>query len=194
MGSQRVCMTEATGHICMAIICPSCACAQLFLVPHSSFVLCCSRRNLSRCKHCSKGFQIPVKSRCKYGTGCSHRQGVLISGGVWAPGRSRKNHWKQPEGPAQSTPYSTIHQPPVGLGFLISKKGNITTVQPLIETDKIKYSDVFGKRAWQAVDCALKKEISCFCQVACCMTLLLKKGILWLKWCAIFCSGNGEFV
>ena len=81
------------------------------------------------------------------------------------PGRHRKNHWKQPEGPAQSTPYSTIHQPPVGLGFLISKKGNITTVQPLIETDKIKYSNVFGKRAWQAVDCTLKKEISCFCQV-----------------------------
>ena len=34
-------------------ICPKCACMQLFLVPH------CSRRYLSRCKHCSKGSLVP---------------------------------------------------------------------------------------------------------------------------------------
>jgi len=31
-------------------ICPSCICMQLFLVPYSFFVLCCSRRGLSKCK------------------------------------------------------------------------------------------------------------------------------------------------
>ena len=83
-GHKESGMTEATGHACMSVICPNCACTQLFLVPHSFFVLCCSRRNLSRCKHCSKGFQVPgcLKRRCKYGTGCLPRQGVLISGGV----------------------------------------------------------------------------------------------------------------
>ena len=38
------------------IICPNCACMQLFLVPYSFF--CCSRRLLSRCRHCSKGSQV----------------------------------------------------------------------------------------------------------------------------------------
>ena len=42
-------------------ICPSCACTQLFLVPYSFFVFCCSRRGVSRCKHCSKGSQVPAK-------------------------------------------------------------------------------------------------------------------------------------
>ena len=32
-------------------ICPSCTCTQLFLVPNSFFVSCCSRRGVSRCKH-----------------------------------------------------------------------------------------------------------------------------------------------
>ena len=31
---------------------------QLFLVPYSFFVFCCWRRGVSRCKHCSKGFQV----------------------------------------------------------------------------------------------------------------------------------------
>ena len=34
-------------------ICLSCAGTQLFLVPYSFFVLCCSRRSVSRCQHCS---------------------------------------------------------------------------------------------------------------------------------------------
>ena len=33
---------------------------QLFLVPYSFFVFCCSRRGLSRCKHCSKWSQVPA--------------------------------------------------------------------------------------------------------------------------------------
>ena len=41
-------------------ICPNCACIQLFLVPYSFFVFGCLRRNLSRCKHCSKGSQVPA--------------------------------------------------------------------------------------------------------------------------------------
>ena len=37
----------------LLIICPNiAACVQLFLVPYSFFVFCCSRRRLSRCKHC----------------------------------------------------------------------------------------------------------------------------------------------
>ena len=32
-------------------ICPNCTCTQLFLVPYSFFVSCCSRSRLSRCKH-----------------------------------------------------------------------------------------------------------------------------------------------
>ena len=37
--------------------------AQLFLVPCSFFVFCCSRRGGSRCKHCSKGSQVPGLSQ-----------------------------------------------------------------------------------------------------------------------------------
>ena len=46
--------------ILLSIICPNFACTQLFLVPHSFFVFCCLRRHLSRCKHCSKGPQVPA--------------------------------------------------------------------------------------------------------------------------------------
>ena len=35
---------------------------QLFLSPYSLFVCCCWRRRLSRCKHCSKGPQVPAVS------------------------------------------------------------------------------------------------------------------------------------
>ena len=34
----------------VSIICPSCACLHLFLVPHSFFIFCSSRRGVSRCK------------------------------------------------------------------------------------------------------------------------------------------------
>ena len=33
---------------------------RYFLIPYSFFVLCCLRRCLSRCKHCSKGSQVPA--------------------------------------------------------------------------------------------------------------------------------------
>ena len=36
-GHKESGMTEATGHACMAIICPNCACTWLFLVPHVDF-------------------------------------------------------------------------------------------------------------------------------------------------------------
>ena len=39
--------------ILLSIICPNCACTQLFSVPYSFFAFCCPRRCLSRCKHCS---------------------------------------------------------------------------------------------------------------------------------------------
>ena len=39
----------------LSIICPSCACTQLYLVPCSLFVFCCWRRHLSRCKPRRKG-------------------------------------------------------------------------------------------------------------------------------------------
>ena len=48
--------------ILLSIICPNCICMQLFLVSYSFFVFCCSRRHLSRCKHCSKGSQVPGPS------------------------------------------------------------------------------------------------------------------------------------
>ena len=35
-------------------------CTQLFLVPYSFFAFCCWGRGLSRCKHWSKGTQVPV--------------------------------------------------------------------------------------------------------------------------------------
>ena len=52
--------------ILLPIICPSCTCTQLFLVPYSVFAFCCLRRCLSRCKHCSKGSQVPacLRSSC----------------------------------------------------------------------------------------------------------------------------------
>ena len=37
-------------------------CRLLFLVPCAFFVFCCSRRHLSRCKHWSKGYQVPGPS------------------------------------------------------------------------------------------------------------------------------------
>ena len=46
--------------ILLFIIFPNCACMQLSLVPYSFFIFCCSRRCLPRCKHSSKGSQIPV--------------------------------------------------------------------------------------------------------------------------------------
>ena len=46
--------------IFLSIICPNCACTQLFLVPYGFFVFCFSRRRLSRCKHCSRGSQVPA--------------------------------------------------------------------------------------------------------------------------------------
>ena len=42
------------------ILCPSRACVQLFLVPYSFFIFHCSRRYLSRRKHCSNGSQVPT--------------------------------------------------------------------------------------------------------------------------------------
>ena len=38
---------------------PNWACMQLFLVPYCFFVFCSSRKGMSRCKLCSKGFQVP---------------------------------------------------------------------------------------------------------------------------------------
>ena len=40
-------------------ICPNCACAQLLLVPCSFFVFCCSKRDVSRCRHCSIAARVP---------------------------------------------------------------------------------------------------------------------------------------
>ena len=48
--------------ILLSVICPSCPCTQLFLVPYSLFVFCCWRRSLSWCKHYSKGSQVPGPS------------------------------------------------------------------------------------------------------------------------------------
>ena len=43
--------------VCLCIfwsrICPNWGCTQLFLVPHSFFVFCYSRRHVSKCKFCS---------------------------------------------------------------------------------------------------------------------------------------------
>lgn len=41
-------------------ICPNCTCTQPFLVPRSFPVFCHSRRGVFRCKHCSKGSQVPT--------------------------------------------------------------------------------------------------------------------------------------
>ena len=50
------------GALCifLSIICSSCTCTQLFLVPYSFFVFCCSKRHLSRYQHSSKGPRIPA--------------------------------------------------------------------------------------------------------------------------------------
>ena len=40
-------------------ICPNCTCTQLFLVPYSFFVFCCSRRGVSKCKNCSTAAKGP---------------------------------------------------------------------------------------------------------------------------------------
>ena len=54
----------------LSIICPNCACTQLFLVPYSFFVSCCLRRGVSRCKPCSRGSQVPVfLTPSSWGTG-----------------------------------------------------------------------------------------------------------------------------
>ena len=46
--------------ILLSIICSNCASTQLLLVPYSFTVFCCSRRRVFRCKHCSKGSQVPT--------------------------------------------------------------------------------------------------------------------------------------
>ena len=45
----------------LSIIHPNCTYTLLFLLPYSFFVFCCSRRHLSRCKHCKKGPQVPAR-------------------------------------------------------------------------------------------------------------------------------------
>ena len=40
-------------------ICPNSACTQLFSVPYSFFVFCCSKRGLSKWKHCSTAAKGP---------------------------------------------------------------------------------------------------------------------------------------
>ena len=51
----------------------------LFLVPYSFFIFCCSRRHLSRCRHCSKGSQDPTCLR----TGSLSLE--MSPGGWWIP-------------------------------------------------------------------------------------------------------------
>ena len=46
--------------ILLFITCPNLTCMQLFLVLSSFFVFYCWSRHLSRCKHCSKGSQVPA--------------------------------------------------------------------------------------------------------------------------------------
>lgn len=48
--------------ILLFIICPNCSCMWLILVPYSFCVFYRSRRHLSRCGHCSKGFKVPETS------------------------------------------------------------------------------------------------------------------------------------
>ena len=40
-------------------ICPNCTWVKLFLVPYSLFVFCCSRRGVSRRKHCGTAAEDP---------------------------------------------------------------------------------------------------------------------------------------
>ena len=44
------------------IICPNWPCTHLFLIRSSIFVFCCSRRRLSRCKHCGRESRVPGPS------------------------------------------------------------------------------------------------------------------------------------
>ena len=54
--------------ILLFIICPNCACTQLFLVPYSFFVFCCLRRRVFGRKQCSKGPQVTAcLKRCSKG-------------------------------------------------------------------------------------------------------------------------------
>ena len=52
-------------------ICPNCVCTQLFLVACNFFVFCCSRRGLSRCKHCSTVAKGPSLSHSDWLSGAS---------------------------------------------------------------------------------------------------------------------------
>ena len=45
-------------------ICPNGARTQLFLVPYSFCVFCCSRRAVSRCKHCGTAAKCPRSQAC----------------------------------------------------------------------------------------------------------------------------------
>ena len=47
-------------------ICPNCACTQLFLVPFSFFAFCCSRRDVSRYKHCGIATKGPRSQPVSY--------------------------------------------------------------------------------------------------------------------------------
>ena len=63
---------------------PNWACMPLFLVPYCFFVFCSSRKGMSRCKLCSKGFQVPglPQKDCN-----SIRQNISTSfPGVWDDG------------------------------------------------------------------------------------------------------------
>ena len=45
-------------------ICPNCVSMQLFLVPYNFFAFCCSRKGVSRCKHCSTAAKGPQVTAC----------------------------------------------------------------------------------------------------------------------------------
>ena len=45
-------------------ICPNGARTQLFFVPYSFCVFCCSRRAVSRCKHCGTAAKCPRSQAC----------------------------------------------------------------------------------------------------------------------------------
>ena len=49
-------------------ICLNCSCMQLFLVAYSFFVFCCSRRGVSRCKHCNTTAKSPRSQPVSIGT------------------------------------------------------------------------------------------------------------------------------
>ena len=74
-GTSEVAVRFWSFWILLLLICSSCACMQLLLVPYSFFVFCCLRRHLSRCKLCSKGFQVlgPSLSHVYFGTKTHHK-------------------------------------------------------------------------------------------------------------------------